>query len=214
MTHIQIGSLVDRTVDAEGPGPRFVIWTQGCTLGCPGCCNPHLWNPAGGEGWSVADLLARIEAAQQKHGDLEGITLVGGEPFEQDAPLAELCAQVRARGLTVFAFTGHLREALEAQGSALLEHCDLLVDGLYVEAERTTTRRWIGSNNQRLHFLTDAYRPDDPRFSEPNQAEIRYDHTGAITVVGFPFDSVLEAFGPKSEAAKAARKLKLAEPTP
>jgi len=59
--------------------------------------------------------------------------------------------------------------------------------------------RWIGSTNQRLHFLSGFYAEADPRFDEPNHAEIRFDHTGTITVVGFPFDSVMEAFGPRAQ---------------
>jgi anaerobic ribonucleoside-triphosphate reductase activating protein len=139
-------------------------------------------------------MLDRILAARARHPDLEGITLVGGEPFEQDAPLAELCREVRAAGLTVMAFSGHLREELEARGSPLLAHVDLLVDGPYVAALRTEARRWIGSTNQRLHFLSPAYRPDDPRFAEPNTAEIRFDASGEVRLVGFPFARLREGF--------------------
>ena len=52
-------------------------------------------------------------------------------------------------------------------------------------SSRTTSRRWIGSENQVLHFLTDRYAPDDPRFAGPNHMEIRI-RRGVITVNGFP----------------------------
>lgn len=196
---LRIGSLIDMTDGAEGPGQRFVIWSQGCSLACPSCCNPHLWSPKGGDAWTVDALFERIAAARAQHPDLEGITLVGGEPFEQDAALAALCRRVRAAGLSVFAFSGYTLEELRARGSELLDAVDLLVDGRYDDALRTTARRWIGSTNQRLHFLSAFYGPDDPRFNEPNHAEIRYTSRGEIQVVGFPFDSVLESFGPRAQ---------------
>ena len=54
---IRVASTIALT-EAEGPGPRFAIWTQGCTLACPECCNPHLWNAKGGVEWTAAALLA------------------------------------------------------------------------------------------------------------------------------------------------------------
>lgn len=190
---LNLATWVEAT-EAEGPGWRFAIWTQGCAIRCPECVNPHLFAHKPARLVGVAELLDRIEAARTKQPALEGITLVGGEPFEQDAALAALCRQVRARGLTVMAFSGHLREELEARGSPLLGHLDLLVDGPYVAALRTEARRWIGSTNQRLHFLSAAYQPDDPRFREPNTAEIRYDARGEITLVGFPFTRLRAEF--------------------
>jgi anaerobic ribonucleoside-triphosphate reductase activating protein len=202
---LNLASIVERT-EAEGPGARFAVWAQGCRIGCADCCNPHLWSHEPAQTWRVSALLERIRAARVRHPDLEGVTLIGGEPFEQDTALAPLARALRADGLSVLAFTGHLLEELQERGSPLLTEVDLLVDGPYVQALRTTTRRWIGSTNQRLHFLSDAYQPDDPRFAEPNTAEIRLNGEGEIQVVGFPFDSVREAFGPK-----AWKRLKAAE---
>ena len=209
---LRIGSLIDAT-EAEGPGLRFVIWTQGCSLGCPDCCNPHLWNPRGGEDWSEESLWARIEAARVRHPALEGLTLVGGEPFEQDAPLAALCARARAAGLSVMAFSGYTLAELEARGSRLLGEVDLLVDGRYEAARYTASRRWIGSTNQGLHFLSEAYAPSDPRFTEPNHAEVRLDHRGVISVVGFPFPKVRAEFGPQSDLARAQEPTRLPRAT-
>jgi anaerobic ribonucleoside-triphosphate reductase activating protein len=194
-TPLQLGSLIDAT-EAEGPGLRFVVWTQGCSLGCADCCNPHLWNPSGGEASTVGAVLERLAGARARHPQLEGLTLVGGEPFEQDEALAALCEQVRAQDLTVLAFSGYTLEELRSRGSRLLDHVDLLVDGRYEVEKHTTAIRWIGSSNQRVHFLSDAYTPSDPRFGEANHAEIRMDHRGEIQVVGFPFQRVRDAFGP------------------
>ncbi len=202
---VAVASLVERT-EAEGPGARLALWTQGCSLHCPGCCNPHLWAPEGGERLTVAALWERIAAARVRHPDLEGVTLIGGEPFEQDRPLARLAAHCRSAGLSVMAFSGYSLAELRERRSRLLREVDLLVDGRYEEEERTTARRFVGSTNQRMHFLSDFYREDDPRFAEPNHAEVRLDHRGQIQVVGFPFDSVRAAFGPRSDLSRAARR--------
>lgn len=193
---VRVASFVEAT-EAEGIGERFALWTQGCTLACPDCCNPHLWNPNGGAAWTADALLERVLAAKARRPALEGLTLIGGEPFEQDAALAPLAEGVRAAGLTVMAFTGYWLEDLQARRSPLLPHVDVLVDGPYERERYTTARRFVGSTNQRMHFLSDAYTPDDPRLHEPNTAELRYDGEGDVQVVGFPFPSVRDAFGPK-----------------
>ena len=72
---------------------------------------------------------------------------------------------------------------------ALLARTDLLVDGRYEESQRTTTRRYIGSDNQVLHFLSDRYAVDDARFAAPNTVELRVlidKGTGALTINGWP----------------------------
>ena len=67
----------------------------------------------------------------------------------------------------------------------LLAHTDILVDGPYVRELPDTTRRWIGSTNQRIHFLSNRYRADDPCWRERNTLEIRV-RGAEISVNGFP----------------------------
>jgi len=123
--------------------------------------------------------------------EVEGISLLGGEPFAQAGGLASVAEGARAAGLSVMVFSGHLltqlrRRAQTDPGVArLLAATDLLVDGPYLADKRTTTRRYIGSDNQGLHFLTDRYRPDDPRFSAPNHLELHLSG-GVLTVNGYP----------------------------
>lgn len=143
-----------------------------------------------------------MRAAKAKRPALEGVTLLGGEPFEQDVALAALARRVRADGLTVMTFTGHMREELEARRSPLLDQTDLLVDGPFVQELRTTKRRFVGSTNQRMFFLTPAYAETDPRFAAPNHAEVRMNAQGEVQVVGFPFDSFLAAFRDKKPDPK------------
>jgi len=142
--------------EAEGPGLRYALWLQGCSLRCPGCCNPGMHDPEGGEAVGVAALLAEICAAP----GIEGVTLLGGEPFDQAEPLAELARGVRQAGLGVVAFSGHTLGELTAVPAfrPLLAELDLLIDGRFLASRPDRRRRFIGSENQRVHFLTDRYR--------------------------------------------------------
>ena len=195
---LNIASTIDST-ESEGIGDRFAIWTQGCGFKCPGCCNPHLWSNKGGNLLTVGQLWDKIQAAKVKYPKNSGITFIGGEPLEQADGVAEICKLAQKNGMSVMIFTGFILEDLQKMNSPILPYTDVLVDGLYVESLRTTTRRFIGSTNQKMHFLTNFYSPDDPRWFEPNSAEIIYNSNKQIQVVGFPFDSVLETFGPKKK---------------
>lgn len=182
---LSVAITVPRT-EAEGPGWRYAVWVQGCPFRCRGCCNPEFLSFSG----PSQPRSARVLAEEAIASDVEGVSLLGGEPFAQARALAVLAHTVREAGLSVMVYTGYTLDELRAAdapaGAAdLLAATDLLVDGRYEESQRTTTRRWIGSDNQVLHFLTDRYRPDDPRFSEPNTIELRI-VGGRIVINGFP----------------------------
>jgi len=165
--------------EAEGPGRRFALWVQGCAIRCPGCCNPQLFEREGGQELPVAAVVERISAVR---GRIEGITFLGGEPFEQAGALSRLARAARGLGLSVMTFTGHTIEELrgrnDADVDALIETTDLLVDGPYVAALPERERRWAGSTNQRFHFLSSLYPPGIER-PQPEEAlrtvEIRLD---------------------------------------
>jgi anaerobic ribonucleoside-triphosphate reductase activating protein len=158
---------------ANGPGTRFVVWLQGCTLGCPGCFNPST-HPLGGREVDVASL---------DFGDVEGISLSGGEPMQQpDAALA-LVEQARARGLSTLMFSGYTLDEIRAQplGPAVLAHLDVLVDGRYVAGERLAAGL-RGSANQRIHLLTARYALADVEATPV--AEVRIGPTGDVVLTG------------------------------
>jgi anaerobic ribonucleoside-triphosphate reductase activating protein len=190
---IQIAQIVPST-EAEGPGKRFAVWFQGCPLRCPGCCNPEFLPFRGGEPKSLAELVGAIESAKAESG-IEGITLLGGEPFAHAPAGVELADAARQRGLTVMVFSGYTLEQLrgrpEPDVADLLARTDILVDGPYVREHPDTTRRWIGSTNQRIHFLTDRYRADDPCWRQKNTLEIRVER-GSVSLNGFPGADAVE----------------------
>ncbi|MFY1830007.1 4Fe-4S single cluster domain-containing protein [Myxococcus fulvus] len=181
---LRVAQQVPRT-EAEGPGRRFALWVQGCPLRCPGCCNPEMFAMERGTVVTVEAMAARVLATP----GIEGLTILGGEPFSQADAAADLCERVRAGGLSTLVFTGYTLAELKAQGrpeaERLLASLDLLVDGRYEKDQPETRRRWIGSRNQVMHFLTPRYAPEDPTFTAPNTAEVHL-LEGRIIVNGWP----------------------------
>jgi anaerobic ribonucleoside-triphosphate reductase activating protein len=182
---MRIAQIVPVT-EAEGPGRRFAVWFQGCPLRCPGCCNPEFLPFKGGQTRTLAEVVAELDAVR---GAVEGITLLGGEPFAHTAGAAALAEAARQRGLTVMVFSGYtieqVRGSTDPHAANLLARTDILVDGPYVREQPDTTRRWVGSTNQRIHCLTDRYSAEDPCWKQRNTLEIRVDR-GGVSVNGFP----------------------------
>jgi anaerobic ribonucleoside-triphosphate reductase activating protein len=180
---LRVATIVDDT-EAEGPGRRLALWVQGCTIRCPGCCNPEMFAARGGTEMTVDAVLARL-------GDVEGVSILGGEPFEQAAEVAAFARGVRAIGKTVMVYSGYTMAELQAMPVAaeLLATTDLLVDGRYdrehPEPPPPLGRRWLGSTNQVMHFLTPAYSADDPRMRGANTVEIHW-RDGKLVVNGWP----------------------------
>jgi anaerobic ribonucleoside-triphosphate reductase activating protein len=158
---------------ANGPGVRYVVWVQGCTLGCRGCYNPAT-HAAGGESIDIdVDAIAGVE----------GITVSGGEPLQQAAGVADLLAKARARGLSTLVFSGYALDEIRALpgGPDVLAYTDVLVDGRYVAAERFASGL-RGSSNQRIHLLTSRYRMEEVEATPA--AEIRIGPTGEVVLTG------------------------------
>jgi len=155
---------------------------------CPGCCNPEMLAFEGGRMIPVSEIVARIAAATAEQG-IEGITLLGGEPLAQAAAATDIARAARQLGLSVMVFSGYTLEEIhglkDAAAAELLAFADILVDGRYERDLPDSQRRWIGSTNQRIHFLTDRYRSDDPCWNKKNTIEIRLT-AGALSVNGFP----------------------------
>jgi len=170
----------ERHSRANGPGVRAVVWVQGCTLGCPGCFNPDTHDAGGGGDIPVSELVDRVLAEAAV---VEGITVSGGEPFEQPAALAALLSGGRAAGLSVLVFSGFTVEEIRARpgGDDLLALIDVLIDGRYLAGQRHG-RGLRGSANQRIHLLGERYtRAEVERTPE---AEVRIGADGSVVISG------------------------------
>ena len=177
---------------AEGPGNRACLWVQGCPIRCPGCFNPGTWVKSGGYDVTVEELQSRILDVP----NIEGVTFLGGEPFEQAKELADLGRRLRQADLSVMTFTGYVLEDILKSSRAgwreLLGVTDLLLDGPYIRDLTDTSRPWVGSLNQRYHFLTPRYRHLETELeSTPNRLEIRLQQDGQILVNGLASSETL-----------------------
>jgi anaerobic ribonucleoside-triphosphate reductase activating protein len=143
---------------------------------------------AGGTRRSLETVLEEVARSRAETG-IEGITLLGGEPLAHAAGAAALARGVRPMDLSVMVFTGFTVDEARAMADPaveeLLNETDILVDGRYLRGEPDYIRRWIGSSNQRVHFLTERYRADDPRWRQPNTIELRLVN-GEFVLNGFP----------------------------
>jgi len=152
---MRIGNFVPFT-EVEGPELRAAVWFQGCSIRCPNCCNPHYFDPDGGELISPIELAEKIRIL-----DVEGVTILGGEPFDQLNDLRELVSLLRADSdLGIILFTGHEWENVihDAKMNEIVNLCDLIKCGPFVQEKSPDSRRWIGSTNQTVHFITERYR--------------------------------------------------------
>lgn len=184
---LAIAHIIPNT-QAEGPGNRFAIWVQGCSIRCEGCCNPELFGFGGGQKISPEDLAKQALDTP----DIEGISLLGGEPFDQPAALLALVERIARAKLSIMIYSGYTLAQLKARAepeiAAILAHTDLLVDGPYDQTSPETSRRWLGSSNQQMHFFTERYSPLETRFWSENTIEIRFDGEN-IQVNGWPIAS-------------------------
>ena len=119
--------------------------------------------------------------------DIEGITFLGGEPFEQADELAELSIKIKGLGLSVLCFTGYTLEELQSKNddgvNLFLSNIDLLIDGGFEQDKFDLSRPWVGSSNQRYIFLTDFYNQEIiSRYK--NKIEARIGEDGKLEING------------------------------
>ena len=182
---LRVYNILKKT-KVEGPGLRYCIWTQGCSRHCRGCQAVHTWSHTGGILLKTDDI---IEDILRQEG-IEGVTFLGGEPFEQERALALIAKAVKEAGLSVLTFTGNLYE--EVKDTELVKYTDLLIDGAFEIDKLDYSRPWCGSSNQRYHFITDRY--DEEIFTKyKNKVEVNISESGSVFINGMgDFEDILK----------------------
>ena len=138
---IKYGTSVD------GVGLRTSLYCAGCENHCVGCHNPQSWDEEGGEAVSVDVLFDEIVDADMN------VTFTGGDPMLHPEGFIELARMIKQKtDKTIWCYTGYRFEdlLLHPMRRALVELCDVVVDGRYIEAERDLSLRFRGSRNQRI----------------------------------------------------------------
>lgn len=182
---------------------RACLWVQGCSIRCAGCAVPWTWTASGGTPITVHDMEAMVLAEP----GLDGVTFLGGEPFDQAAALAVLGRRLRHKGLGVVTFSGYQKEELASGAKPgwldLLAETDLLIDGPYMEDLHDLSRPWVGSLNKRYHFLTSRYSSADIEpASHPNRVEVRLLPDGTVRINGMGSQAVFERLRQEVEAVQ------------
>lgn len=153
MQPLRIAGVVKESV-VDGPGLRYVIFTQGCPHCCVGCHNQQTQSFAGGYEASVTELLQSINDTQL----IDGITFSGGEPFSQAAACAELAKQIKhtRSDLNIITYSGYYYAELLALAiknpaiGMLLQFTDILIDGPYEATKKDPALPFRGSSNQNI----------------------------------------------------------------
>ena len=179
-----------------GPGTRAVVWFHGCSKSCPHCIAKEMNASPEYESCTPEELFAWAEAID----DISGLTLSGGEPFEQDLDsLLKFLSLMKSgrKEYSVICFTGKTVEEIrnDSHASKVLEYLDVLIDGEYVE-EQNNSADLRGSKNQRILFLTHRFDAEQQKFFGNDARLIEFDFSTAHTleISGIPQPGFLKKF--------------------
>lgn len=137
----------------DGPGRRSVVQVAGCSIRCPGCYVPETHNRDNGKLAAVASIVEEIIANRHQH---DGVTILGGEPFDQPGPVAELVFRLKRLGIHIVIYTGNTMATLAKRRDPsvhyIITHVDLIIDGPFIHQLTVNAGEYRGSQNQRLIF--------------------------------------------------------------
>lgn len=159
---MRIASIVPNSI-VDGPGIRFTVFTQGCLHNCPGCHNPSTHDPEGGYEESIENIIDRLKSDPL----IDGITLSGGDPFEQPIECTKLIWRAKSinPGYTIWTYTGYTYEQIKSANNylwnLLFQNSDVVVDGPFIESLKSYDLKFRGSSNQRLIDTKKTLAADD-----------------------------------------------------
>ena len=142
---------------ANGPGIRTSIFVSGCTHNCKGCFNKKAQSFTYGHCWGRKKTDLIINFLQEK--EIQGLSILGGEPFDNSLELAEVIKEIKKHTkkdiwiYSVYTFEEIIQDKNKKE---LLELCDILVDGKFIEELKDLTLKFKGSSNQRIIKIKDS----------------------------------------------------------
>lgn len=136
----------------DGPGRRSVIAVSGCSIRCDHCYSGDTHERSNGKHVSISKIVAEIIAERDSH---DGVTILGGEPFDQPEAVAELVSRLKNHAFHVTVYSGYTIDQLTQKRlpsiDYILTHIDLLIDGPFIASLREGAGEYRGSSNQ--HFI-------------------------------------------------------------
>lgn len=137
----------------DGPGRRSVIQFAGCSIRCAGCYVAETHERGNGKLVSITEIVVEVEKRRNEH---DGVTILGGEPFDQPESLQALVENLKAKGYHLVIYSGYTLENLLDRKSIIvnqiLARTDLLIDGAFRREFTERAGEYRGSSNQRLIF--------------------------------------------------------------
>lgn len=182
-----------------GAGRRVALWVQGCELACRGCASVDTWDRTQGSMSDPDSLAASLASEVLCHG-LDGLTITGGEPLDQSAPLARLVGTLRAHLLAqetstdfdVLLFSGYPAKSARKRAGDLWGLLDAVVCGPY-QRSSPSGLPLLASSNQEMLPLTDLGRSRYPLTDETQRIQVVSDGD-TLTMVGLPRTGELDLF--------------------
>lgn len=136
---------------ANGLGIRATLFVSGCNHQCPGCFNEAYQDFQYGTFWDEAAEETFMSFV--KDNNVHGVSILGGEPMQQDTSLLFLLKRIKQEtGKSIWIYSGAVYEKLlqNTHQKKMLEYCDVLVDGPFIEALKDLKLKFRGSSNQRI----------------------------------------------------------------
>ena len=178
-------------VTVLGFGRRVGIWFQGCSIGCAGCISKDTWESDGGHAATIDEVLEKCET-WRSDGEVDGVTISGGEPFDQPVALRALLDALdrwfgsARQSADLLCYSGYPEQRLRERFPEILDRLDVVIPNPYVES-RAPGGRWRGSSNQRLVPLTPLGRSRyGAMANQPETPEIQFVVDDGIWFIGIP----------------------------
>jgi anaerobic ribonucleoside-triphosphate reductase activating protein len=176
----------------NGPGLRFVLWTQGCSKGCKNCFNPETWSFEKYKSLTPLEIFRLI-----KNSNVSGVTITGGDPLEQPEELLELLVLLEGLNLSngIILFTGYTIDEINKDFllRKSLNYIDVLIDGRFEKDQRISSSL-RGSENQNIIYFSSKIKEEELNIDQEVEVGIL---DNEMYVTGFPSISrkVLKSLG-------------------
>ena len=176
-------------VTTLGPGKRIGIWLQGCSIHCEGCISVDTWQ-FGINSVSLEEVKILLK---QWLPESDGITISGGEPFDQEEALFELLQFLRSDQKSILVYSGYSFQQLKTKKEIRNGWIDVLISEPY-DHKQLQTKALMGSNNQQMHLLTDLGKRDFKSYLKKlpeKKLDVQFEKN-AVWMTGIPSNGMTE----------------------
>ncbi|MDD5650102.1 MAG: 4Fe-4S single cluster domain-containing protein [Candidatus Nanoarchaeia archaeon] len=144
--NLKLNHIIEKS-HVQGPGDRFTIWVQGCSIHCKDCINTDTWDFNAGTSIEIEELASSILKSSSL-----GLTITGGEPLDQYDSIFALSEMIFGKK-SIFLCSGYTFPKIKEKFSKILTTIDMLCSGPF-DSEKKCESQWKGSSNQEVIFLT------------------------------------------------------------